>query len=85
MPRPSPTEILEHPGYTAALEKGLCRAGIPDFGRYQVEKLLAVAADPDRLQCCHSGCIPCMQQIKNCLRVVYKELAPKRKRRFLFF
>ncbi len=77
MPGP---DLTQHPEYEHALAKGMQKAGLPDFCRYQVDKLAKVSADPDRLQCCHSGCTPCLQDVKTCLRTLYKAIEqPKRR------
>lgn len=77
-PMPGP-DLTQHPDYEQALAKGMAKAGLPDFCRYTVDKLAKVGADPDRLQCCHSGCTPCLQEVKTCLKVVQKSLAPRRR------
>ena len=58
--------------------------GIPDFLGDQVRELVAGTRSPKTLQCCHSGCSPCAQDILGCAARIIEQLS-KPPRRFGLF
>ncbi len=76
-------ELLADPRFEGACRSAMRKHGIPPFMELQIRKLVAGKTDPRTLQCCHSGCQPCAQDILGCTERILKTLAkPKRRWRF---
>ncbi len=76
------TALRNHPRYEAALASAMNRVGLPDYARFQLEKILSGEIDEASLQCCHSGCDPCNGDLLKCVGKVRAKLSRKR---FWFF
>ena len=72
------TDLRTHPRYEAALASAMNRIGLPDYARYQLDKILSGEVSEAELQCCHTGCDPCNGDLVKCATKVRAKLARKR-------
>jgi len=76
--------LLEDPRFERVCTKAMGKHGLMPFARPKIEKFVSGELDVGSLQCCHSGCTPCVQQFTGCVDQIVTTLQ-RRKRRFLFF
>lgn len=76
--------LLDDPRFDLVCRKAMGKHGLMPFARSKIEKFVSGELEIGSLQCCHSGCMPCVQQFTGCVQQIVTTLQ-RRKRRFFFF
>ena len=85
-PRTAPrAHLVQDPRFREVLARALKRHGMEDWFAESVIRLVTGETDPRSVQCCNSGCHPCAKDYLGAAEDVLKGLAPKKRKRFLFF
>lgn len=84
MPARPDAALLADPRFPKLCAKSMRKFGVPDFLEDQIRELVAGERKPNTLQCCHSGCSPCAQDILGCAGWILAEIDKPKKRFGLF-